>query len=177
MRAEEKERTIGGFCSLSNCVFASNTSKERGGGMGHTWGGYAIGEAVNCVFTNNTSVRQGGGLVVREDNSHRHDKPFVVRNSLFAFNRTTKTGNGISSNSDANGAGIYFVSYNDVVLDSCTVVSNDSGHTMNGGVHHRWSGTITNCVIAFNTVKGSPEPVTTDAESYGNRRQDGGFPS
>ncbi|MBR0505763.1 MAG: DUF5123 domain-containing protein [Kiritimatiellae bacterium] len=154
------KQTIGGFCSMSNCVFASNTSKERGGGMGHTWCGYAIGEAVNCVFTNNTSVRQGGGLVVREDNSHRHDKPFVVRNSLFAFNKT-KGGGG----ADANGAGIHFVSYNDVVLDSCTVVSNDSGYTMNGGVHHRWSGTITNCVIAFNTVKGNPEPVTTDADS------------
>ena len=36
---------------------------------------------------------------------------------------------------------------------------------MSGGVHHRYSGTITNCVIAFNTVKGSPEPATTSAWS------------
>ena len=153
-------QTVGGFCSVSNCVFARNTSKERGGGMGHTWGGYAFGEVVNCVFTNNTSVRQGGGLCIREDTSHRHDDPFIVRNSLFAFNKTLG-GNG----ADANGGAIQFVSYNDVVLDSCTIVSNDSGHTYNGGVHHRWGGTITNCVIAFNTVKGVPEDVTTSAWS------------
>ena len=159
------EQQEGGWCAVSNSVFASNVSALRAGGMGHSWQGNAFGEIVNCVFTNNTSALQGGGLVIREDNSHRHDKPFVVRNSLFAFNRTTKTGNGISSEADANGGGIHFVSYNDVVLDSCTIVSNESGHTLSGGVHHRWGGTITNCVIAFNTVKGNPEPVTTDADS------------
>ena len=98
---------------------------------------------MNCVFTNNVSARQGGGIVIRENESHRHERPFVVRNSLFAFNRTTQEVGG-----DANG----------------------------GGVHHRWGGTITNCVIAFNTVKGSPEPVTTgssgawsmDASCYQN---------
>ena len=149
-----------GFCSVSNCVFAGNSSKFRSGGMGNSFGAFAFGEVVNCIFTNNTSVRQGGGLVIREDNGHRHDRPFLVRNSLFAFNKTTG-GSGV----DANGAGVHFVSYNDVVLDSCTIVSNDSGHTMSGGVHHRYSGTITNCVIAFNTVKGSPEPATTSAWS------------
>ena len=149
-----------GFCSVSNCVFAGNSSKFRSGGMGNSFGAFAFGEVVNCIFTNNTSVRQGGGLVIREDNGHRHDRPFLVRNSLFAFNKTTG-GSGV----DANGAGIHFVSYNDVVLDSCTIVSNDSGHTMSGGVHHRYGGTITNCVIAFNTVKGSPEPTTTSAWS------------
>ena len=151
---------VGGYCSVSNSVFASNSSKLRAGGMGHTWSTYAFGEVVNCVFTNNVAVRQGGGLLIREDDKHRHDRPFLVRNSLFAFNRTIGGGGG-----DANGAGIHFVSYNDVVLDSCTIVSNESGHTLSGGVHHRWGGTITNCVIAFNTVKGNPEPVTTDADS------------
>ena len=148
------------FCSVSNSVFAGNSTKGRGGGIGNTWNGIAFGEIVNCVFTNNVSARQGGGIVIRENESHRHERPFVVRNSLFAFNRTTQEAGG-----DANGAGIHFVSYNDVVLDSCTIVSNNSGHTMSGGVHHRWGGTITNCVIAFNTVKGAPEPVTTDADS------------
>ena len=149
-----------GFCSVSNCVFAGNSSKFRSGGMGNSFGAFAFGEVVNCIFTNNTSVRQGGGLVIREDNGHRHDRPFLVRNSLFAFNKTMG-GSGV----DANGAGIHFVSYNDVILDSCTVVSNNSGHTLSGGVHHRYGGTITNCVIAFNTVKGSPEPTTTSAWS------------
>ena len=151
---------VGGYCSVSNSVFASNSSKLRAGGMGHTWSTYAFGEVVNCVFTNNVAVRQGGGLLIREDDKHRHDRPFLVRNSLFAFNRTLGGGGA-----DANGAGIHFVSYNDVVLDSCTIVSNDSGHTMSGGVHHRWGGTITNCVIAFNTVKGAPEDATTTAWS------------
>ena len=139
---------------------SSNNTAWRGGGIGNTWNGIAFGEIVNCVFTNNVSARQGGGIVIRENESHRHERPFVVRNSLFAFNRTTQEVGG-----DANGGGVHFVSYNDVVLDSCTVVSNNSGHTMSGGVHHRWGGTITNCVIAFNTVKGAPEPVTTDADS------------
>ena len=153
------QQSVGGYCSMSNSVFAGNSSKLRAGGMGHTWGWYAFGEVVNCVFTNNTSVRQGGGLVIREDNSHLHDRPFVVRNSLFAFNKTTDPKN------DSNGGGVHFVSYNNPILDSCTIVSNDSGHTYNGGVHHRWGGTITNCVIAFNTVKGVPEDATTSAWS------------
>lgn len=149
-----------GFCSVSNCVFAGNTSLCRAGGMGNSWQGTALGEVVNCVFTNNTSVRQGGGLVIRENADNTHDQPFVVRNSLFAFNKSLGDGT-----SDANGGGVHFVSYNDVILDSCTIVSNDSGHTMSGGVHHRWGGTITNCIIAFNTVKGKPEPTTTSAWS------------
>ena len=153
----------GGGCVASNCVFASNSSELRCGGLGHTWGGYTFGEVVNCVFTNNTAVLQGGGLVIRENDGHKHNTPFVVRNSLFAFNRTTQ--GSFDSGADANGAGIHFVSYNKVVLDSCTIVSNDSGYTMSGGVHHRWGGTITNCVIAFNTVKGAPEPATTSAWS------------
>ncbi len=157
------EQQAGGWCAVSNSVFANNVSALRAGGMGHSWQGNAFGEIVNCVFTNNTAATQGGGLVIRENESHRHDNPFVVRNSLFAFNRTTQVGTG--PNSDANGGGIHFVSYNDVILDSCTIVSNDSGYTLSGGVHHRWGGTITNCVIAFNTVKGAPEPVTTDADS------------
>ena len=111
------------------------------------------------------SALNGGGLAIREDGSHRHDRPFLVRNSLFAFNRTTQAGDNIGPTSDANGGGVYFVSYNDVVLDSCTIVSNDSGYSMSGGVHHRWGGTITNCVIAFNTVKGQPEPTSADAWS------------
>ena len=154
------QQDVAGFCSVSNCVFAGNSSKLRSGGMGNTWNTFALGEVVNCVFTNNTSVRQGGGLLIREDADDQHNKPFVVRNSLFAFNRTTRADNA----GDTNGGGIHFVSYNDVVLDSCTVVSNDSGFTMGGGVHHRWGGTITNCVIAFNTVKGLPEPTTTGSD-------------
>ena len=179
------EQQAGGWCAVSNSVVANNVSALRAGGMGHSWCGYAFGEIVNCVFTNNTAAIQGGGLVIREDNKHLHDNPFVVRNSLFAFNRTTQVGTGLTSNSDANGGGIHFVSYNDVILDSCTIVSNDSGYTMGGGVHHRWSGTITNCVIAFNTVKGNPEPVTTgssgawamDASCYQNSCIYPGVPS
>ena len=154
------QQDVTGFCSVSNCVFAGNSSKLRSGGMGNTWNTRALGEVMNCVFTNNTSVRQGGGLLIREDSDHRHDTPFVVRNSLFAFNRTTRADNA----GDMNGGGIHFVSYNNPILDSCTIVSNDSGYTMNGGVHHRWGGTITNCVIAFNTVKGQPEPTTAGSD-------------
>lgn len=142
----------GGFVGISNCVFRNNFTMSRGGGFGHTWDSSVVGEIVNCVFTNNSSYRQGGGIFLRES-PVRYDKPFVVRNSLFALNYTT--GTSVSS----QGAGLYFASNGNPILDSCTIVSNDS-KTASGGIHHRWGGTVTNSVIAFNTVNGTLETGT-----------------
>ena len=155
-----------GYCSVSNCVFASNTSGFRAGGMGHTWNTNCFCAAiVNCIFTNNQSRTQGGGLVIRE--STANPTPAIVRNCLFAFNRTTQNG-GATDNSDANGGGVHFATYSDVVLENCTIVSNSVGNTKNnvsGGIHHRYGGKLKNCIVAFNTVNGVSD---ADKLSSGN---------
>ena len=145
-----------GYCAVSNCVFRGNASKFRGGGFAVTWENAGYGEVVNCIFTNNTANMQGGGLLLRE-NVERTTKPFLIRNCLFAGNRTVKiTGD---SGSDRRGAGVYFVSYAHPILESCTITGNDTadGTIGGGGLYHRWGGTVTNCVIANNTWKGTLE--------------------
>ena len=143
------------YCAVSNCVFASNISASRAGGMGHTWQTNAFCAAVvNCIFTNNQSRIQGGGLVIRENKVNT--TPAIVRNCLFAFNRTTANG-GAADATDANGGGVLFVTYSDVTLENCTIVSNSVGNTklnVSGGIHHRWGGKLKNCIVAFNTVNG-----------------------
>ena len=115
-----------GYCSVSNCVFASNKTNQRGGGLSGTWDKWFHGAIVNCVFTNNTSYTQGGGLSIREakvDNEANPD-PAIIRNCLFAFNETTYE--GASNNStDSNGGGVLLVTYSDVVMENCTIVSNN----------------------------------------------------
>ena len=149
-----------GYCAVSNCVFASNTSGFRAGGMGHTWNTNCFCAAiVNCIFTNNQSRTQGGGLVIRENKAN--PTPAIVRNCLFAFNETT------DATGDTSGGGLMFATYSDVVLENCTIVSNNICNTAgykSGGIHHRWGGTLKNCIVAFNTVCGQPE----DANYWNN---------
>ena len=152
-----------GYCVVSNCVFASNTSGARAGGMGGTWKKcYFGGAIVNCVFTNNSSGFQGGGLVIRDDTSSTpNPDPPIIRNCLFAFNQTTNT------SSDTNGGGIHFVTYSDITLENCTIVSNNICNTAgykSGGIHHRYIGKLKNCIVAFNTVCGERE----DANYWNN---------
>ena len=151
-----------GFISISNCVFRNNSTQARGGGFGHSWTNSVYGEIVNCVFTNNTSLRHGGGMVLREDTA-RADKPFVIRNCLFAFNNAT--GTDTDTNLSGIGGGIYLVSHANPILDSCTIVANNSNNKNTssgvrvggGGLYHRRTGTVTNCVIALNTLEGSSD--------------------
>lgn len=151
---------IRAYCSVSNCVFASNTSGTRAGGMGGTWNKcYFGGAIVNCVFTNNQSATQGGALVIR-DADNPNPNPPIIRNCLFAFNRTTANG-GSGDTTDANGGGLMFATYNDITLENCTIVSNSIGYTsknVSGGIHHRYTGgKLKNCIVAFNMVNGQPE--------------------
>ena len=148
--------TVRGYCSVSNCVFASNTSGSRAGGMGGTWNkGYFGGAIVNCVFTNNASQAQGGGLVIRDNSSSStNPAPPVIRNCLFAFNETTGT------TGDTGGGGLMFATYSDITLENCTIVSNNIWNTSgykSGGIHHRFTGKLKNCIVAFNTVCGERE--------------------
>ena len=138
-----------GFASFSNCVFRSNISTGRGGGFSGGWDSVVRGELVNCVVTNNSAVRQGGGVLLRDKaQGQASDFSFLMRNCLVAMNSTTKTENG-------EGAGVYFVASANLFMDSCTIVSNCCATKSSGaGLSHRWGGTATNCVIAFN-VRGS----------------------
>ena len=135
-----------GFVSFTNCVFRNNTSAYRGGGFCGGWDSVARGELVNCVVTNNSTLRQGGGVLLRDvAQGQASDFSFLMRNCLVAMNWTTKTGS-----SGGEGAGVYFVANTNIFLDSCTIVSNCTRQSSGAGIYHRWGGTVTNCVIAFN---------------------------
>ena len=97
------------------------------------------------------------------DNEANPD-PAIIRNCLFAFNKTTYE--GASNNSTySNGGGVVLVTYSDVVMENCTIISNNinnanSSKYISGGIHHRWGGTLKNCIAAYNTVRGQPEPTS-----------------
>ena len=144
-----------GYCSVSNCVFGGNISSTRAGGLGGTWNTNFCGAVVNCIFTNNQSRIQGGGLCIRENKAN--PTPAIIRNCLFAFNETTYDGTGM----DSNGGGVLLVTYSDLLMENCTIVSNNirnaSTSYKSGGIHHRWGGKLKNCIVAFNTARGHPE--------------------
>ncbi|MBQ3894315.1 MAG: hypothetical protein II739_03215, partial [Clostridia bacterium] len=136
-------------CNASNC---------RAGGLGGTWNTNFCGAVVNCIFTNNISRLQGGALCIRE--AVANPTPAVIRNCLFAFNETTNTAAG----ADSNGGAVLLVTRSELVMENCTIVSNNvrntaSNNYKSGGIHHRWGGTLKNCIVAFNTKCGAPEPV------------------
>ena len=150
-----------GYVSVSNCVFAGNTAvKGRGGALCGTWKQWFNGAIVNCVFTNNSSFIQGGALAIREETAN--PTPATIRNCLFAYNETMAGGDSADT-TDANGGAVCLVTYSDIVVENCTIVTNGirvSTKNVSGGIHHRWNGTLKNCIVAFNTVGGEPEPDT-----------------
>lgn len=131
---------------LTNCTVCGN-SADRGGGVAGAWNTALHAEIVDCVITNNTSQKQGGGVHVRDDVTSDLATRFVLRNSLVAFNKTK------DASAAGVGGGVYLVSYANPVIDSCTIVSNASNYG-GAGIYHRWSGTVTNSIVAFN-VKGA----------------------
>ena len=157
----EQTTNVCGHCSVSNCVFAGNSSNNRAGAMGGTWNSlYFSGAIVNCIFTNNLSRLQGGALVIR-DSANSNPNPPIIRNCLFAFNSTTNL------TTDTNGGAVMFATYSDITLENCTIVSNNICNTAgykSGGIHHRYTGKLKNCIVAFNTVCGERE----DANYWNN---------
>ena len=142
----------GGMLVVTNSVFRNNSSACRGGGFSGPWGtgdttGKVYAELVGCVFTNNSSYRQGAGICVRDQYQEDLNTRFLMRNCLVAFNAAQISGSG------SEGGGVYFVAYANPIMDSCTIVSNRTSNS-GGGIYHRWGGTVTNCVIAFN-MKGN----------------------
>ncbi len=157
------EQQEGGWCTVSNSVFAGNVSLGRGGAVANTWKGICFCEIANCIFTNNTSYYQGGGVSFREHKENAH--PFSIRNSLFAFNCTAcATGN------DSSGGGLLLVTSNDVEIANCTIVSNTSAYTagQSGGVHQRWGGRYVNCIIANNLTKSGTSQDSNWTDAFGS---------
>ena len=154
----------GAYFAASNCVFSGN-SGMRGGGFGSTWDHSVTpyGTIHNCVFTNNMSFRQGGGLSIRvnvRETGRTQDDLFSIRNSLFAFNRTTATtvnGTGVG---DTNGGGILLVDYAPVTIENCTIVSNVTSYTSSGGLHMPWNGRLVNNIVAYNLKNGGTAQET-----------------
>jgi hypothetical protein len=114
------------------------------------------GEFYGCTFTNNVASDCGGALFHRENNSSRNSEtPLILRNSLFAYNRVTTAGNYHC------GGGIYLLSYDKPVVDSCTITCNDvksgGSNQFGAGFYNRWSCSVINTIIAGNTMNGEPE--------------------
>ena len=164
------EQSEGSYFALTNCVFASNTSTKYGGAVSCCRSNYPpngtdgtgdnlkgmYGEFYRCTFTNNVAQDAGGAFFLRENNSSRNSgTPLILRNSLFAYNRVTTAGNYHC------GGGIYLLSYDKPIVDSCTIACNDvtsSGSNQFGaGFYNRWSCSIINTIIAGNTMNGAPE--------------------
>ncbi len=154
---------VPGVIAFTNCLFASNTAKINGGAIS----GYAAddednekfgmyGEIYGCVFTNNSAKAAGGAFYHRDSVKNRGwSNKLIIRNSLFAYNKVT-TGGEFHC-----GGGVYLLSYEKPVIDSCTIACNDVTATTNkqygAGLYNRWSICITNTIIAFNTINATTE--------------------
>ena len=152
-----------GSARFTNCVFRGNTSARYGGAYHGGYDKFSRAEFVGCVITNNSSTLAGGGIHVRDSNNTTEDLSILMRNCLVAFN----------SSSSSSGGGIFLAATN-AVVDSCTIVSNSSSG-VGGGLCHRWGGSVTNTIIAFNLKGGSMETtsswclnVGTPSDAYRN---------
>ena len=157
----------GAYFAFTNCVFASNTATNYGGAVscGRTNfpngsdGSYLrglYGEFYGCTFTNNVANEGGGALFHRDAQNPRNSgTPLVLRNSLFAYNRVSTSGRYHC------GGGIYLLSYDKPVVDSCTIAYNDvtsaGVNQFGAGFYNRWSCAITNTIIACNTMNRASE--------------------
>ena len=162
------EQSEGSYFAFTNSVFASNVSTKYGGAVSCCRSNYQpngtegpdlkgmYGKFYGCTFTNNVASDCGGALFHRENKSDRNSgTPLILRNSLFAYNRVTTAG------SYHCGGGIYLLSYDKPVVDSCTITCNDvtsgGSNQFGAGFYNRWSCSIINTIIAGNTMNGEPE--------------------
>ena len=162
------DQTTAGWCSVSNSVFGSNATGGRGGAFAGKWNAYCQAAIENCIFTNNVSYRQGGAICLREDSNHKHtDRAAIIRNCLVVGNRTMGP-----SDAAATAGGILLVTYNDVEVANCTVVSNVASYASDsssgGGIYQRWGGRVVNCIIVSNkTHAGSRDDTDAWTSSSG----------
>ena len=159
------EQGEGSYFAFTNSVFASNFSTKYGGAVSCCRSNYPpngkdgtgddlkgmYGEFYGCTFTNNVAQDAGGAFFLRENNSSRNSgTPLILRNSLFAYNRVSTSG------SYHCGGGIYLLSYDNPVVDSCTIASNDvtsaGVNQFGAGFYNRWKCSIINTIIACNSM-------------------------
>lgn len=127
---------------LTNCTVAGN-SAHHGGGVSGRYDTTLHAEIVDCIITNNEADVYGGGVFMRDKNQNDLATRFVMRNSLVAFN--------VARGSGGVGGGVYFVSYANPIIDSCTIAYNRcKAGSAGAGLYHKWGGTVTNTIIACN---------------------------
>ena len=164
------DQTSHGYFAFTNCVFASNIATNYGGAISCGRANFPngsdgdsknrrgmYGEFYSCTFTNNVAYESGGALFHRDNTSSRNSgKPLVLRNSLFAYNSVSTPGYYHC------GGGIYLLSYDTPMVDSCTivcnnVVTNGTDLQFGAGFYTRWKSSIVNTIIAHNTMNGESE--------------------
>lgn len=170
----EADGTWGGVWA-SNTVFTANSAKSYGGALSNTGGYPIVGELVNCKFTGNSAVTYGGAVFLCESNDETYaDRgsaaPFLIRQTLFAGNSVIdKRTAGTAEKGDvANGGALYFVSYQNPAIDSCTIVGNSAtspaeNQGKGGAMYHKWGGTVVNTIIVNNTDSLNGGALTTDS--------------
>ena len=127
---------------LTNCTVVGN-SAHHGGGVAGRYDTALHAEIVDCIITNNVADVYGGGVFMRDKNQNDLATRFVMRNSLVAFN--------VARGSGGVGGGVYFVSYANPIIDSCTIAYNRcKAGSAGAGLYHKWGGTVTNTIIACN---------------------------
>ena len=151
-----------GFVRLEGCLISNNLAKAEVGNDAYFGGGgvFFIGKShgdnmgggtlLNCRIVDNRSGKVGGGVGVRnfaQGGGFTGSRPILIRNCLIARNTSAREGGGLYL--IHNGAdGPY-------VLDSCTVVSNQTalGAASGHGLYHKMAGvSCTNTLFALNTM-------------------------
>jgi hypothetical protein len=142
--------------TVTNCIFSSNTSTGRGGGMCNYGGSNPT--VTNCNFSDNTG-HYGGGM-------HNTGSSPTVTNCNFIRN-TGYTGGGMSNEFSSNS-----------IVTNCTFISNTSGGRGAGMMNFTDSSpTVTNCNFSKNyTVytgggmsnEGSSNSIVTNCTFSGN---------
>lgn len=149
-----------GFVRLEGCLISNNLARAEvddnyfgGGGvffMGKSHGAMSGGTLRNCRIVDNRSLKTGGGVCVRNwasEGNFTGARPILVRNCLIARNTSVREGGGLYLiHNGADGP---------CVLDSCTVVSNqtEAGAVGGPGLYHKLGGvSCTNTLFALNTM-------------------------
>jgi hypothetical protein len=120
--------------TVTNCIFSSNTSDGRGGGMcNYGYDNPTNPTVTNCNFIDN-SGHYGGGM----DNTN---------------SSPTVTNCNFIENTGYTGGGMLNEFYSDSIVTNCTFISNTSGGRGAGMMNfYQSSPTVTNCNFSKNWV-------------------------
>ncbi|MCX6993377.1 MAG: hypothetical protein NT011_09590 [Kiritimatiellaeota bacterium] len=157
----------GGFLTITNCSFISNTAANAGGGALFS---SSLGIVANCIFDGNTCVSNtGGGLYCSYGGSD--PRGFVISNSYFSNNSAYAYAGGVYVSSknilvtdctiarntmlndgggSTGGGGIYYVGDSSVQVRNCLIEHNSSARLAGGA--YGYGGIIRNCLIRNNTA-------------------------